>query len=168
MKIAFCRGGSKVDEKFASFQSLACHRIILHDGPGFKEAFNDLVKGLSSGDQIVVYRFSDAAHTVSDLIDTIIGLHERGAHFFSVQEKFDTSSLGWPTIRKILGSLSEFHRTMTKAEGNGGRPSVGRPRSLSTKAVTEARRLFKSGVSLNDLSSQFKVSRATIYRYLQK
>jgi len=108
------------------------------------------------------------------LIEVINGLESRGVGFRSLQESIDTTTSGGRLVFHIFGALAEFEREIIRERVTAGLAAArargrkgGRPRAMSGAQVTMARAMLNdSKVSVKNVCATFKVSKATLYRYL--
>ncbi len=132
---------------------------------------------MRAGDTLVVWRLGRLGRSLRHLIETITSLHERGSGFRSLTEAIDTTNSGGKLIFHIFGALAEFERdlirertqaglTAARARGRkGGRPVVAAFRD--PKKLALARRLYaEQKTPVAAICGMFKVSRATLYRYV--
>ena len=73
----------------------------------------------------------------------------------------------------MLSALADLHRDFVLSTTNDGLATArargktgGRPPLLSAEQTGQALQLYESGTPVTRLARQFKVSRATIYRYI--
>ncbi|EOQ15642.1 hypothetical protein KQ3_05093 [Bacillus cereus B5-2] len=157
---------------------------------GCKRIFTDVVSGATSsrsgldealdyvreGDTLVVWKLDRLGRSLKHLIETINTLNEKGIAFWSLQENMDTSTSGGKLIFHVFGALAEFEREMIQERTQAGLSAArargrvgGRPKVMDTTKVSMARSLMKDpNYSTEDICNTLGVSRATLYRYLQK
>ncbi|PEK61527.1 resolvase [Bacillus pseudomycoides] len=144
---------------------------------GCKRIFTDVVSGSTSsrsgldealdyvreGDTLVVWKLDRLGRSLKHLIETINILNEKGIAFRSLQENIDTYTSGGKLIFHVFGALAEFEREMIQERTQAGLSAArargrlgGRPKVMDPNYSTE------------DICSTLGVSRATLYRYLQK
>ncbi|HFJ9472463.1 recombinase family protein [Bacillus cereus group sp. MYBKT111-2] len=157
---------------------------------GCKRIFTDVVSGSTSsrsgldealdyvreGDTLVVWKLDRLGRSLKHLIETINILNEEGIAFRSLQENMDTSTSGGKLIFHVFGALAEFEREMIQERTQAGLSAArargrlgGRPKAMDTTQVSMAKSLMKDpNYSTEDICNTLGVSRATLYRYLQK
>lgn len=157
---------------------------------GCKRIFTDVVSGATSsrsgldealdyvreGDTLVVWKLDRLGRSLKHLIETINILNEEGIAFRSLQENMDTSTSGGKLIFHVFGALAEFEREMIQERTQAGLSAArargrlgGRPKVMDTTQVSMAKSLMKDpNYSTKDICNTLGVSRATLYRYLQK
>ncbi|PFN65273.1 MULTISPECIES: recombinase family protein [Bacillus cereus group] len=157
---------------------------------GCKRIFTDVVSGSTSsrsgldealdyvreGDTLVVWKLDRLGRSLKHLIETINILNAEGIAFRSLQENMDTSTSGGKLIFHVFGALAEFEREMIQERTQAGLSAArargrlgGRPKVMDTTQVSMAKSLMKDpNYSTEDICNTLGVSRATLYRYLQK
>jgi DNA invertase Pin-like site-specific DNA recombinase len=138
--------------------------------PGLAEA----MQYLRAGDTLVVWRLDRLGRSLSHLIESIRDLSERGIGFWSLQERIDTTTSGGKLIFHVFGALAEFERDIIRDRTNAGLAAArqrgrrgGRPRALDSKKMALVRSLYADpGNKPREICEALKISRATLYRYL--
>jgi DNA invertase Pin-like site-specific DNA recombinase len=128
---------------------------------------------------LVVWKLDRLGRSLRNLIDVVTELDTLEIGFRSVTESIDTTTSGGKLIFHIFGALAEFERnlirertqaglTAARARGRrGGRPHVAAFRD--EKKVAQALSLYNDkNNSIADICSTFKISRATLYRYISR
>ena len=91
-----------------------------------------------------------------------------------MRENIDTTSPGGRLIFHVFGALAEFEREIIRERTNAGLSAArsrgrkgGRPKSMDDKKITMAKALFNDKKnSIKDICEALKVSKPTLYRYL--
>ena len=144
------------------------------DRPGLTEA----LAYARSGDTLVVWKLDRLGRSLRHLIETIRLLHERGVGFRSLTEQIDTTTSGGKLIFHVFGALAEFERDLIRERTQAGLAAArargrqgGRPRSAAVadaKQVAMAQALYNDkSTSIADICKTLRISRATLYRYIQ-
>ena len=159
------------------------------EGAGCERVFTDTISGskaerpgldqalhfLRPGDTLVVWRLDRLGRSLQHLIQTVGALQDRGIGFRSITESIDTTSSGGKLIFHIFGALAEFERELIRERTRAGLDAArargrrgGRPRSLDARKVAMARALHADqSNSIEDICTTLRVSRSTLYRYLE-
>jgi DNA invertase Pin-like site-specific DNA recombinase len=127
-----------------------------------------------NGDTIVVWKLDRLARSLSQLIQTVEGLAERGIGISSLTETIDSSSAGGKLIFHIFGALAEFERAVIRERTREGLLAArkrgrvgGRPSALSEKDMAIARTLLAdTSIPVAEIIRRLGVSPATFYRHL--
>ncbi len=169
-------------------QTLDLQRDAL-DRAGCERVFTDTISGskverpgleqalhfMRSGDTLVVWRLDRLGRSLQHLIETVGRLQERGIGFRSITESIDTTSSGGKLIFHVFGALAEFERELIRERTRAGLEAArargrqgGGPRSLDPRKVAMARALHSDkSNSIEDICKTLRVSRSTLYRYLE-
>lgn len=127
------------------------------------------------GDTIIIWRFDRLARSTVDLLQMVDSLQKRGIHLTSLHEGISTTGATGRFFLTMFGALAEFERNLmiervragvesAKAKGRIG----GRPLSLTDEQRAMARALIEAGHSKTEIAGMLNVSRATLYRAMEK
>jgi DNA invertase Pin-like site-specific DNA recombinase len=140
--------------------------------PGLAEAL-DFCR---SGDTLVVWRLDRLGRSLTNLIELLNLLAERGIGFKSLSEQIDTTTSGGKLVFHIFGALAEFERELIRERTRAGLAAArargrqgGRPRKIgSERQIKMAQSLYNEGThSINDICRMLGISRATLYRVVE-
>jgi DNA invertase Pin-like site-specific DNA recombinase len=147
---------------------------------GLKQERKGLEQALShmrEGDTLVVWRLDRLGRSLKHLIETITSLQAQGIGFKSITENIDTSTATGQLIFHIFGALAEFERNLIKERTiagldaarsrgrRGGRPAL----KTSASKVAMAKKLYTDrSNSIDEICKTLNISRATLYRYVDK
>ena len=159
------------------------------DKAGCERVFTDTISGskaerpgldqalhfLRPGDTLVVWRLDRLGRSLRHLIETVGRLQERGIGFRSINESIDTTSSGGKLIFHVFGALAEFERELIRERTRAGLDAArargrkgGRPKLLDARKVAMARALHADkNNSIEDICRTLRISRSTLYRYLE-
>jgi DNA invertase Pin-like site-specific DNA recombinase len=175
---------STVDQTLALQQDAltraGCEKIFTDTASGAQSVRPGLMQALHfarAGDTLVVWRLDRLGRSLRHLIDTVSTLKERGIHFGSLHEQFDTSTSGGKLIFHMFGMLAEFERDLIRERTQAGLAAArargrvgGRPRAeaLNTpQKVQMAKALYQDKRnSVAEICRTLRISRTTLYRYL--
>jgi len=143
------------------------------DRPGLAECLD----ALNSGDILVVWRLDRLGRSKQHLITIVEDLRSRGVGFRSLSEgAIDTTSASGELIFNIFSALAQFERRLiqertkaglaaARARGRiGGRPTL---RPYDPK-VRMAKKLYRDAtIAIDDICDAMKISRSTLYRYVE-
>jgi DNA invertase Pin-like site-specific DNA recombinase len=164
-----------------ALEQAGCERLFTDSASGVKAERRGLEEALEyvrPGDTLVVWKLDRLGRSLKHLIQTISGLQERGIGFRSLTEHIDTTTSGGKLIFHVFGALAEFERDIIRERTQAGLAAArargrqgGRPRSAALadlKKVAMAQALYNDKAnSIADICKTLRVSRATLYRYLQ-
>lgn len=133
------------------------------------------LKSLNAGDTLVITRLSRLARSLGDLLAILANLHARAVELKVIhQPEIDFTSSTGKFLLQILGAVDEFQRNIiventreglaaARAKGRTG----GRKPGLDARKVRLAKQMHAEGSPISQIAATFKVSRATVYRYLK-
>lgn len=132
-----------------------------------------LIKALSAGDTVVVYKLDRISRSTKHLIEFANYLKDNDIHFTSLQDGIDTSTSMGKLFFHITASIAEFERDLiierTKAglEAARARGRVGgRPKTDETK-ISQAIKLYNGRQhTVKEIEQLTNVSRSVLYRAL--
>jgi len=157
-----------------------CEKIFSDHISGSRSKRPGLDKAIEfarSGDTIVVWRLDRLGRNMADLITLVNELNERGVSFHSLEENItmDKSSSTGQLLFHLFAAFAEFERNLILERSSAGRMAArargrygGRPEKLNKQDLTLLKTLYDNGTPIKTIAEQWKVSRTTIYRYLNK
>jgi DNA invertase Pin-like site-specific DNA recombinase len=157
-----------------------CEKIFSDHISGKKSKRPGLDKAIEfarSGDTIVVWRLDRLGRNMEDLITLVNELNNRGVSFHSLEENItmDKSSSTGQLLFHLFAAFAEFERNLILERSSAGRMAArargrygGRPEKLNKQDLTLLKTLYDNGTPIKTIAEQWKVSRTTIYRYLNK
>lgn len=122
-----------------------------------------------------MYKFDRLGRSLSDLLNIISELHEKGVEIISLKDNIDTSNSSGKLMMHIFASLAEFERDLIIERTQAGRKAamargkkMGRPKLKRNKRARAAAMLYAKGMGIDDMQSQLNIkSKSTVYRYLR-
>jgi DNA invertase Pin-like site-specific DNA recombinase len=157
-----------------------CEKIFSDHISGSRSKRPGLDKAIEfarSGDTIVVWRLDRLGRNMEDLITLVNELNNRGVSFHSLKENItmDKSSSTGQLLFHLFAAFAEFERNLILERSSAGRMAArargrygGRPEKLNKQDLTLLKTLYDNGTPIKTIAEQWKVSRTTIYRYLNK
>jgi DNA invertase Pin-like site-specific DNA recombinase len=158
-----------------------CEKIFSDHISGSRSKRPGLDKAIEfarSGDTIVVWRLDRLGRNMEDLITLVNELNNRGVSFHSLEENItmDKSSSTGQLLFHLFAAFAEFERNLILERSSAGRRMAarargrygGRPEKLNKQDLTLLKTLYDNGTPIKTIAEQWKVSRTTIYRYLNK
>jgi DNA invertase Pin-like site-specific DNA recombinase len=157
-----------------------CEKIFSDHISGAKSKRPGLDRAIEfarSGDTIVVWRLDRLGRNMADLITLVNELNNRGVSFHSLEENItmDKSSSTGQLLFHLFAAFAEFERNLILERSSAGRIAArargrygGRPEKLNKRDLTLLKTLYDNGTPIKTIAEQWKVSRTTIYRYLNK
>ena len=170
-------GEQTTDGQLKALTDAGCVRVWTETASGAldrRPQLDQVLDHLRRGDTLVVVRLDRLGRSLRHLIDVVTGLAERGVHFRSLSEGFDTGTAGGRMIFQVLGALAEFERSIIRERTVAGldvarargRKGGRRPKMTPAKAAT-ARQLYDAREhTVAQIAEIVGVSRSTVHRAL--
>jgi transposon tn552 DNA-invertase binR len=183
LKIGYARvstGLQNLDLQEDQLNQYGCEKIFNDYMSGSKSKRPGLDKAIEfarSGDTIVVWRLDRLGRNMEDLITLVNELNNRGVSFHSLEENItmDKSSSTGQLLFHLFAAFAEFERNLILERSSAGRIAArargrygGRPEKLNKQDLKLLKTLYDNGTPIKTIAEQWKVSRTTIYRYLNK
>lgn len=162
-----------------ALRAAGCERLFEDTISGAKAERPQLVEALDfcrAGDTLVVWRLDRLGRSLTNLIELMNTLAERGISFRSLTEQIDTTTSGGKLIFHIFGALAEFERELIRERTRAGLAAArargrtgGRPRKLAEpRKLAMAQALYDDGThTVADICKTLSISRATLYRAIR-
>ena len=183
MKIGYARvstGLQNLNLQEDRLNQYGCEKIFSDHISGAKSKRPGLDRAIEfarSGDTIVVWRLDRLGRNMADLITLVNELNNRGVSFHSLEENItmDKSSSTGQLLFHLFAAFAEFERNLILERSSAGRMAArargrygGRPEKLNKQDLKLLKTLYDNGTPIKTIAEQWKVSRTTIYRYLNK
>ena len=178
MKIGYARVSTtdqSLNPQTDALSEAGCEKLFTDIASGARTQRPGLDKAISfcrKGDILVIWKLDRMGRSMSNLIEMIQMLGEKGVGFQSLTEKIDTTTAGGRLIFHLFGALAEFERDLirervqaglksARARGRkGGRPPV----SEETKAMAQALMADKS-LSIKQICERLGIAKSTLYKH---
>lgn len=156
-----------------------CGKIFRDVASGAADARKGLAEALEyarAGDTLVVWKLDRLGRSLRHLIEMVNALAARQVGFQSLQENMDTTTSGGKLIFHVFGALAEFERELIRERTQAGLRAArargrngGRPPKMDARKITMARTLLDNPEArVAEVCETLRVSRATLYRHLEK
>lgn len=167
--------GQTLDAQLEQLRRDGCTKIYKEKVSGARSDRRQLLrllKGLASGDVVMVTRIDRLARSTFDLFAIVKQIVDAGGQFRSLAEPWaDTSTSTGRLMIAILGGLADVERDLIRTRTAEGRSRakargqhMGRPPALNPQQQTEARKRRAEGATLKELARSYNVGLATISR----
>lgn len=160
-----------------ALSAAGCIRIWTDHASGAKTNRPELaalIDHLRIGDTVCVWRIDRLGRSLPHLIQTVADLEERGVHFRSLTEGFDTSTAGGEFLFHIMGALAQMERRLIVERTRAGLDAArargrlgGRPSSITPAKRRQIARMRAEGTPMAEIAEVLGVSRSTLYRHLE-
>lgn len=141
-----------------------------------RHGLNKCLAELKTGDTLLVWRLDRLGRSLPHLIDLVEGLKNRGVAFKSICDgAIDTTTASGELIFNIFSCLAQFERRLIQERTKAGlaaaraRGKLGgrKPKTSDDPKVQMAKKISENkSISIKEICSTLKISRATYYRYL--
>lgn len=183
MKIGYARvstGLQNLNLQEDQLNQYGCEKIFSDHISGSKSKRPGLDKAIEfarAGDTIVVWRLDRLGRNMEDLITLVNELNNRGVSFHSLEENItmDKSSSTGQLLFHLFAAFAEFESNLILERSSAGRIAArargrygGRPEKLNKQDLKLLKTLYDNGTPIKTIAEQWKVSRTTIYRYLNR
>jgi DNA invertase Pin-like site-specific DNA recombinase len=172
-------GDQDLNMQMDELKAAGCTQVFTDKASGAKGERPGLEKCLSElqpGDTLVVWRLDRLGRSMQHLVSVITNLKERNVGFKSLRDgAIDTTTASGELIFNIFAALAQFERELIRERTRAGlsaaraRGRMGgrRPVSPLDPKVRMAKRMHKDqSLSIDEICSTLKISRATFYRYV--
>lgn len=134
------------------------------------------LKALRAGDTLVVWRMDRLGRSLAHLVQTVTALEERGVGFESLTEKIETSTATGKLMFHVFAAMAEFESNLISERTRAGLTAArargrkgGRKPALDAQQIKEIKVLLKDpDILVSEVAKRYGVSRATLYRSIQK
>ena len=182
MKIGYARvstGLQNLNLQEDQLNQYGCEKIFSDHISGSKKrpGLDKAIEFARAGDTIVVWRLDRLGRNMEDLITLVNELNNRGVSFHSLEENItmDKSSSTGQLLFHLFAAFAEFERNLILERSSAGRIAArargrygGRPEKLNKQDLKLLKTLYDNGTPIKTIAEQWKVSRTTIYRYLNR
>lgn len=154
-----------------------CFRVWTDTTSGAKTQrpqLDAVLDALRPGDSLVVWRIDRLGRSLPHLIETVTALGDRGIHFRSLTEGFDTTTAGGEFLFHIMAALAQMERRMIVERTHAGLAAArargrtgGRPAALTPAKRRQALKMREDGVPVGEIAEVLGIGRSTLYRHLE-
>ena len=156
----------------------ACYKLFEEKRSGTsntRPALKACMEYIREGDVLVVTRIDRLARSTLHLCQIAESLSKQGVDLQVLDQNIDTSDATGRRLFYMLGAIGQFEteiRAERQMDGikkarNGG-VQFGKKPALTQTQTAELRRKRTQGALIRELMAEYELSKATVYRYLQK
>jgi len=130
----------------------------------------EVIKFVRKGDKLVVTKLDRLARSVKDLNDIVTELNDKGVNLQILNINIDTATPTGKLMMNLLGSISEFERSMMlerQREGIAKAKAEGRYKGRAATAMAKSgdvTKLIDQGMKAPEIASQLNIGVASVYR----
>ena len=133
------------------------------------------LKKLETGDTLIVWKLDRLGRSLRDLITMLDDFRSKGVRFKSLTEAIDTETPTGRAMWQMIGVLAELERSLIVERTRAGVKAAqrrgvkfGQKPKLTPERFTHAQKLVQQGKTPTQAAKLVGVSRATLYRALQR
>jgi DNA invertase Pin-like site-specific DNA recombinase len=170
--------GQKLDVQLEKLQAQGCEKIYQEKESAISTtkrpqllACLDYVR---EGDNLVITKLDRLARSTLDLCNIAKRLEDKKVTLQVIDQNIDTSNSTGRLMFNMLATIAQFETEIRaerqmdgikKAKANG--VVFGRVKTLTPDQVTEIKSKRQSGILIKDLMAEYKLSKKSIYNYLE-
>jgi DNA invertase Pin-like site-specific DNA recombinase len=164
--------------QLAALKKAGCAKLFKDEVTGAhvnRPALTRCLKTLQTGDTLIVWKLDRLGRSLRDLITMLDGFKQGGIKFQSLTEAIDTETPTGRAMWQMIGVLAELERSLITERTRAGVKAAqrrgvkfGRKAKLTPDRLTHARTLINQGKTPTQVAKILDVSRATLYRALQR
>jgi DNA invertase Pin-like site-specific DNA recombinase len=164
--------------QIAALKKAGCKKLFTDEVTGAhvkRPALARCLKTLQPGDTLIVWKLDRLGRSLRDLIAMLDGFKQQGIKFRSLTEAIDTETPTGRAMWQMIGVLAELERSLIVERTRAGVKAAqrrgvkfGRKVKLTADRMNHARTLIDQGRTPTEAAKIMAVSRATLYRALQR
>jgi DNA invertase Pin-like site-specific DNA recombinase len=164
--------------QLAALKKAGCKTVFKDEVTGAhvkRPALARCLKTLQTRDTLIVWKLDRLGRRLRDLIHILDAFKHRGVKFRSLTEAIDTETPTGRAMWQMIGVLAELGRSLIVQRTRAGVKAAqrrgvkfGRKPKLTADRLAHARKLIDEGTTPTQAAKMIDVSRATVYRALQR
>ena len=169
--------GQSLDVQLEKLSKDGCERIFSEKMSGrsaeAREELQSCLQWVREGDVLVVTKLDRLARSTRDLLNVANTLEQKRVSLVVLDQQIDTGTPTGKLLFTMLGAIAEFENEIRKDRQVAGVTlarkkgvKFGRKAAMSRGQIEELKRRRDAGEKIADLMSHYKLSKATVYRYL--
>lgn len=158
--------------------SAGVDKVFLENYTGTKANRPELDKlreQLREGDSVYITKLDRLARSTRDLLNLVNELEQAGVTLVVLEQSINTSTNEGKFLLNVLSAVAELERDLIVARTKQGLAAAkakgklgGRKAKMSPLQMAEVRNFYEQGKPVSEIATLFNVSRASIYRALDK
>ena len=166
------------DIQEAALLAAGADKLFLENYTGTKASRPELDRlrdQMRAGDTVLVTKLDRLARSTKDLLNLVSEFQEAGVELQVLEQNINTRTTEGKFLLNVLSAVAELERDMIVARTQQGLAAAkakgrlgGRKSKLSPAQMTEVKNFYEGGKSVSAIAALFNVSRANIYRVLEK
>ncbi len=164
--------------QLAALKKAGCKTVFKDEVTGAhvnRPALARCLKKLETDDTLIVWKLDRLGRSLRDLITMLDDFRSKGIRFKSLTEAIDTETPTGRAMWQMIGVLAELERSLiverTRAGVKAARKrgvKFGQKPKLTPERLAHVRKLINQGTTPTQAAKMVGVSRATVYRALQR
>ena len=129
---------------------------------------------MREGDIFVITKLDRLGRSTRDLLNIVNRMDKKGIELKVLDQNIDTGTPTGKLMFTMIVAIAEFENELRKerqADGIAMARSrgvhLGRKSSITQEQILDLRSKRQSGILIRDLMMDFKISKASVYRFLQ-
>lgn len=184
MKYGYARVSTKdqsLNLQIDALEKYGCDQIYSEVAKGAKAdrpEWLQLLAKVKKGDTLVIWKLDRMGRSLHHLVKVVNELLDKEVGIISLNDPIDTTTAQGKLMFNLFASLAEFEKDLIRERTMAGLKSArargrmgGRPKGLpeaSIKKAAIAEALYKQQeLPVNEIASQLKISKTTLYKYLR-
>ena len=185
MKIGYIRISTQ-DQNYNlqedALNKLGCEMIFKETVSGAKKErpqLKKLLEQIRKGDVVVVYKLDRLGRSLKHLLEIVEVLNSKNVALQSLHDNIDTTTPQGRLFFNISASFAEFEKDLIRERTKAGLEAErergkkgGRRKGLSKEAQQKAiiaENYYNEGIkSVNEIATDLKISKMTLYKYLRE
>lgn len=170
-----------LDLQIQALKEYGCEQIFSEQISGAdddREEYQKMLNALRKGDRLICWKLDRLGRNTSDFCNLVEKTKELNIPIISLIDQISTASALGEAMSKIASIFAEMERNANRERTIAGLAAakrrgvqLGRPRGMSAKTQSQWKQVLEMrqlGKSIPEIISLLPISRATIYRYLNK
>ncbi len=164
--------------QLAALKKAGCKTVFKDEVTGAhvkRPALSRCLNKLETGDTLIVWKLDRLGRSLRDLITMLDDFRSKGIRFRSLTEAIDTETPTGRAMWQMIGVLAELERSLIVERTRAGVKAAqrrgvkfGQKLKLTPDRLAHAQKLIEQGTTPTQAAKIIGVSRATIYRALQR
>jgi DNA invertase Pin-like site-specific DNA recombinase len=164
--------------QLAALKKAGCKTVFKDEVTGAhvkRPALTRCLNKLETGDTLIVWKLDRLGRSLRDLITMLDDFRSKGIGFLSLTEAIDTETPTGRAMWQMIGVLAELERSLIVERTRAGVKAAqkrgvkfGQKPKLTPERFAHAWKLIEQGTTPTQAAKMIGVSRATVYRALQR
>jgi DNA invertase Pin-like site-specific DNA recombinase len=140
-----------------------------------RQQLTELLGRLRAGDILVIWRLDRLGRTIKQFLPLIKDFEQKGIHFVSLQEKFDTSTSMGKFVYDIFCAMSQMELDVRSERTKAGMIAakkrgrfIGRKPKENKNVESALKMYFSDELAINDILETTGLSKTTLYKYVRE